>query len=238
VPGFLLQSFSYPYKITYHCNNIIGIHLNEILIAIRDTPVAATIFIITLVISLIAFSGDELYERFILHPYSVAQGKRVYTLVTSGLIHADLQHLFFNMLSYYFFAFTLERYMGHWQFGILYLASLILSDIPTVMKHRNDWGYHSLGASGAISAVIFATIMFNPWGRMGLIFLPGLEMPAVIFGVLYLIYCSYASKHGIGNINHDAHFYGAVCGIIITISLYPMAVPNFFHIIRNHIGFN
>jgi len=210
--------------------------VNEILIAIRDTPVASAIFAITLGISLLAFNSDELYERFILHPYSVAQGKRVYTLITSGLIHKDLQHLFFNMLSYYFFAFGLERYMGHWQFGLLYVASLILSDMPTVVKHKNDYWYHSLGASGAISGVVFSSIMFNPWGGMGLIFIPGLYIPAVIFGILYLFYCSYASRRGIGNINHDAHFYGAVCGIIITIGLYPIVVPSFFHILSNHLG--
>lgn len=212
--------------------------MNEIFIAIRDTPVASAIFAITLAISLLAFNSDELYERFILHPYSVAQGKRVYTLITSGLIHKDLQHLFFNMLSYYFFAFGLERYMGHWQFALLYIATLVLSDLPTVVKHKNDYWYHSLGASGAISGVVFSAIMFNPWGGMGLIFIPGLYIPAVIFGILYLFYCSYASKRGLGNINHDAHFYGAVCGIIITISLYPVVVPSFFHILRNHLGLN
>jgi membrane associated rhomboid family serine protease len=210
--------------------------VNEIFIAIQDTPVASAIFAITLAISLLAFNSDELYERFILHPYSVAQGRRTYTLITSGLIHKDLQHLFFNMLSYYFFAFGLERYMGHWQFALLYIATLVLSDLPTVVKHKNDYWYHSLGASGAISGVVFSAIMFNPWGGMGLIFIPGLYIPAVIFGILYLFYCSYASKRGLGNINHDAHFYGAVCGIIITISLYPVVVPSFFHILRNHLG--
>ena len=210
--------------------------MNELLAAIRDTPVASAIFAITLAISLLAFNSDELYDQFILHPYSVSQGKRVYTLVTSGLIHKDLSHLFFNMFSYYFFAFTLERAMGHWQFGVLYLASLVLSDIPTVMKHKDDYWYHSLGASGAISAVVFGCILFEPWAGMGIILLPGVSIPAIIFGILYLVYCSYASRRGIGNINHDAHFYGAVCGIIITISLYPMVVPSFFHILRNHLG--
>ncbi len=210
--------------------------MDQLLLSIQDTPVAAAIFIITLAVSILAFSSDDVYDNFILHPATVAHGKRVYTLITSGLIHKDLQHLFFNMLSYYFFAFSLERYMGHWQFGLLYVACLILSDIPTVMKHREDHWYHSLGASGAISGVVFSSIMFNPWGGMGLIFIPGLYIPAIIFGALYLFYCSYASKKGLGNINHDAHFYGAVWGVIITICLYPIVVPNFFHIIANHLG--
>jgi len=209
--------------------------LNEILIAIRDTPVASAIFAITLAISLLAFNSDELYERFILHPYSVAQGKRVYTLVTSGLIHKDLSHLFFNMFSYYFFAFNLERAIGHWQFALLYIASLILSDMPTVVKHKNDYWYHSLGASGAISAVVFSQILFSPMDGMYIVLIP-IPIPAIVFGILYLIYCAYASRRGMDNINHDAHFYGAVCGIIITISLYPMVVPSFFHILSNHLG--
>ena len=205
--------------------------MNELLAAIRDTPVAAAIFAITLAISLLAFNSDELYDQFILHPYSVAQGKRVYTLITSGLIHKDLSHLFFNMFSYYFFAFQLERYIGHWQFGLLYVASLILSDMPTVVKHKNDYWYHSLGASGAISAVVFAYILFNPLSDMYLLFIP-IPIPAILFGVLYLVYCVYASRRGIGNINHDAHFYGAICGVIISIGLYPMVIPSFLH----HLG--
>ena len=209
--------------------------MNEILIAIRDTPVASAIFAITLAISLLAFNSDELYERFILHPYSVAQGKRVYTLVTSGLIHKDLSHLFFNMFSYYFFAFNLERAIGHWQFALLYIASLILSDMPTVVKHKNDYWYHSLGASGAISAVVFSQILFSPMDGMYIVLIP-IPIPAIVFGALYLIYCAYASRRGMDNINHDAHFYGAICGIIITISLYPMVVPSFFHILSNHLG--
>jgi membrane associated rhomboid family serine protease len=209
--------------------------VNELLAAIRDTPVASAIFAITLAISLLAFNSDELYDQFILHPYSVAQGKRVYTLITSGLIHKDLSHLFFNMFSYYFFAFELERAIGHWQFALLYIASLILSDMPTVVKHKNDYWYHSLGASGAISAVVFSAILFSPMSSMYIMLIP-IPIPAIVFGVLYLVYCAYASRRGIGNINHDAHFYGAACGIIITIGLYPMVVPSFFLILRNHLG--
>jgi membrane associated rhomboid family serine protease len=209
--------------------------VDQLLASFHDTPVASAIFAITLLISLLAFSNEEVYERFILHPYSVSRGQKVYTLLTSGLIHKDLTHLFFNMFSYYFFAFALERYMGHWQFGLLYVASLILSDMPTVMKHKEDQWYHSLGASGAISAVVFSYIMFSPMSSMYLMFIP-IPIPAIIFGVLYLVYCAYASRRAADNINHDAHFYGAVCGIIITIGLYPIVVPNFFHILSNHLG--
>jgi len=191
-------------------------------------PVACIIFAVTIAISLFAFYNDDLYTRFILQRYRVSKGKYLYTLITSGFIHADWMHLLFNMMTFYFFAFQLEVTIGHWQFGLLYGLSLILSDIPTVVKHKNDFWYRSLGASGAISAVVFSAILFRPLDGMSLMFLP-ISIPAVLFGVLYLVYCSYASKKGIGNINHDAHFFGALSGVLITIILIPQVVPFFFH---------
>ncbi|MBB5397874.1 rhomboid family intramembrane serine protease [Mucilaginibacter sp. 14171R-50] len=183
------------------------------------TPVASIIFVITLATSLWAFSNENIYGELILNPYNVSRGYKVYTIITSGLIHKDWNHLFFNMLSYYFFAFQLEALLGHWQFGVLYFLSLILSDLPSIQKHKEDIWYNSLGASGAISAVVFSFIMFAPRAQMSLIFLP-IPMPAWVFGGLYLIYCHFASKHARDNINHDAHFYGAVSGIVITFALH------------------
>ncbi|WP_426669938.1 rhomboid family intramembrane serine protease [Mucilaginibacter sp. McL0603] len=191
-------------------------------------PVACVIFAITIIVTLIAFYNEDFYNKLILQPYNVSKGKYVYTLITSGFIHADWMHLLFNMMTFYFFAFQLEATIGHWQFALLYMVSLILSDLPSVAKHKNDFWYRSLGASGAISAVVFSAILFNPLGKMGLIFLP-IQIPAVLFGILYLIYCSYASKQGQGNINHDAHLFGALSGIMITIILVPQVVPYFFH---------
>ena len=193
-------------------------------------PVASVIFAITLIVTFIAFYNDNLYDKLILQPYNVSRGKYVYTLITSGFIHADWMHLLFNMMTYFFFAFQLEATLGHWQFGLLYMVSLILSDLPSVVKHKNDLWYRSLGASGAISAVVFSYILFNPLNSMYLMFLP-IPIPAIIFGVLYLVYCSYASKQNRGNINHDAHFFGALSGVMITILLVPQIVPYFFHTI-------
>ena len=194
-------------------------------------PVACVIFAVTIAISFMAFSSDWIYEHFILHPASVYRGKNLYTLITSGFIHADLMHLFFNMFSFYFFAFTLEATLGHWQFTLLYLLSMVLADLPSVIKHKDNYNYRSLGASGAISAVIFSYIMFDPLAGMGLIFLPGVNIPAVVFGILYLVYCSYASKKQLGNINHDAHLFGAISGVMITIILQPHVLGDFVHII-------
>jgi membrane associated rhomboid family serine protease len=189
-------------------------------------PVASIIFVITLATSLWAFNDENIYARFILNPYGVSRGQRVYTIITSGMIHKDWNHLFFNMLSYYFFAFQLEAMFGHWQFGLLYVLSLILSDLPSIQKHKQDIWYNSLGASGAISAVIFSYIMYDPLASLGILFIP-IPIPAWIFGLLYLVYCHFASKHARDNVNHDAHLFGALSGVIITIALNPHIVHNF-----------
>jgi len=193
---------------------------------LMTAPVASFIFAITIATSLWAFYNDTLYGNLILHPYSVSRGQRVYTVITSGMIHNDWMHLFFNMLSYYFFAFQLEPVLGHWQFGLLYVLSLILSDLPTVYKHRNDDWYHSLGASGAVSAVIFSYIMYNPMGSMYIMPFP-FPIYSIVFGVLYLVYCNYASKRAQDNVNHDAHMFGALSGLLITIVLHPHIVNSF-----------
>jgi membrane associated rhomboid family serine protease len=195
---------------------------------LKFAPVASFIFAITIAATLLAFNDDSLKAKWMLHPYSVSRKKNMFTLVTSGLIHSDWMHLFFNMLSYYFFAFMLETRIGHWQFGVLYIASLVLSDLPSVAKHKNDYWYHSLGASGAVSAVIFSFIMYDPMTKMMIMPLP-IPIPAIIFGVLYLVYCHYASKHARDNVNHDAHFFGALCGVFITIILHLAVLPQFFH---------
>lgn len=191
-------------------------------------PVACIIFVITIITSLLAFANEDIYSKCMLHPYSVYRGEKTYTIITSGFIHRDWMHLFFNMLSYYFFAFQLEVYLGHWQFALLYIASLALSDLPSIIKHKADFWYHSLGASGAISAVVFSCILFNPMSKMIILPIP-IPIPAVVFGILYLVYCVYASKQSRDTINHDAHFFGALCGIIITIILYHQIIPHFFN---------
>ena len=195
---------------------------------LRDTPVASLIFVITIITTVMAFNNQELLSELILHPYSVARKKRIYTVITSGLIHGDWMHLAFNMFSYYFFAFQLEKLIGHWQFGLLYIASLILSDLPTVYKHRDDYQYRCLGASGAVSAVIFGSIMYNPTGKMLIMPIP-VGIPAIVFGPLYLVYCYYSSKQARDHVNHDAHLYGALSGLIIVIMLNTQVVGHFIN---------
>lgn len=193
---------------------------------LNQTPVASLILIFTVVTSIYAFNDHTLYGKFMLHPYSVYRKNKLYTLITSGMIHSDWMHLIFNMMTFFFFAFSLEAQIGSWRFGLIYFLSLILSDIPSVLKHKDDFWYNSLGASGAISGVLFSYILFYPLSKLYLFFIP-IGIPAVLFGGLYLIYCVYASKQSRDNINHDAHFFGALTGIIITILIIPGIVPHF-----------
>lgn len=197
-----------------------------------QTPVASIIFVITIVTSLLAFYNTELYGKFMLHPYSVSRGQKLYTLITSGLIHRDWMHLLMNMLSYYFFAFQLERIFvsasswGHIQFGMLYLVSLVLSDMGSIVKHKEHFWYNSLGASGAICAVLFSYILFFPLTTLMIMPIP-VPIPAVLYGILFLAYCVYASKNAQDSINHEAHFLGAIAGLLITIILYPHIIGHF-----------
>ncbi len=199
------------------------------------TPVASIIFIFTLVTSIYAFNDNTLFGKFMLHPYSVSRRKNVYTLITSGLIHQNWMHLFFNMFTFYAFAFQLEALIGHWQFGVLYFLGLVLSDLPTVVRHKEDFWYNSLGASGAISAVLFSYILYNPLSTIGIFPLP-FGIYAVLFGFLYLIYCYYMSQNSRDHINHDAHLFGAITGIIVTILLVPGIIPHFIAAITGRMG--
>lgn len=193
---------------------------------LNNSPVAAIIFIFTIITSIYAFYDAGTLGKFMLHPYSVAKGKNVYQLITSGFVHKDWAHLIFNMLSYYFFAFQLEVIIGHWQFGVLYFISLILSDLPTLMRHKDDFYYNSLGASGAVCAVLFGYIIFLPFTTL-IIFPIPVPIWAILFGVLFLIYTSYAGRKANDGINHDAHFYGAITGVFLTIILHPGALQMF-----------
>lgn len=202
---------------------------------LQHTPVASIIFVFTIITSIYAFNDPGLFGKFMLHPYSVSRRYKVYTLITSGLIHADWMHLIFNMMTFFFFAFQLEAMIGSWQFGVVYFMGLILSDIPSVLKHKNDMWYNSLGASGAISAVLFSYILFQPFSSMIIFPLP-IPIWAIIFGPLYLLYCVYASRQSRDSINHDAHFFGALAGLIVTVLIVPGVIPHFLSQLMAKIG--
>lgn len=196
--------------------------------------VTLIIIVVTAIISIMAWNNYSLMNRWIMNPYQVANRGQYYRLITSGFLHADWGHLIFNMLSLYFFGGFIEQVFGL-LFGPMaplyvigfYLAAILVSDIPTFLKHRNNPGYNSLGASGGVSAIIFAGILFRPLTPIMLFFIP-IPIPGFIFGGLYLAYSYYESRRGAGNINHDAHFYGALFGVLFMIVVYPPILPGFF----------
>lgn len=197
------------------------------------TPVASIIFALTIGLSVYVFSNPEWYGKLMLHPYSIYRDKsKAYMIFTSGLVHQDWMHLLFNMITFYYFGFALEALMvglsgglGHLYFAIIYIVGLILSDIPTILKEKNNYGYYSLGASGAVSAVLFSYILFNPKAELRIFM--AIPMPAYLFAFLYLGYCIWASKKAQDNINHDAHLFGALTGLLLTILMYPWVIRHF-----------
>lgn len=156
-------------------------------------------------------------------PYYEKRNKQFYRMITSGFLHADWMHLIFNMFTLYFFGknveiiFSLAGLGGQIAYIALYFLALIAADIPSYLKHNDDPNYRSLGASGAVSAVIFASIIFSPWSS---IYLYGaLKISATVYAVLYIIYCIYMGKRNQDNVNHDAHLWGSVFGFVFTLIL-------------------
>ena len=159
------------------------------------------------------FVSPAMLERNLFRPHWLLPHRQWATPVTSAFLHADLAHLFFNGFTFWAFGFGLERAMGTPMFVALYATGLLASDAGTWFKHRHDSGYRTLGASGAILAVLFASILYFPGASIFILPIP-VPIPAPIFAVAYLGYTWYASRQGRGRINHDAHFSGAVAGVV------------------------
>jgi membrane associated rhomboid family serine protease len=192
------------------------------------------LIIITIGISIYAWKQPALYQKWILNPYKVSHLNQYWRFLTSGFLHLNYTHLFFNMFALYFFGQNVAYYFGRngdWMMIALFLLGIIVSDIPTYLKHRNNPNYNSLGASGGVAAVIFSSIMFDPLNKIYLFFIP-IGIPGFILGVLYIIYSYYQSKNMTDNINHDAHLFGSIFGIVFTVVVQPQVVPHFFEQIK------
>jgi membrane associated rhomboid family serine protease len=192
------------------------------------------IVIITCIISIIAFQSRDLMDRLIFNPYKVHKYGQWYRLLTSGFIHADWMHLIFNMYVCYNFGRIVEQEYdiafeekGWYYFLLLYIGGIIGSILPTYKKHKDNYSYNALGASGAVSAIVFVFILFEPTAKLALLFFP-IPLPAWIFGLLYIAFEIYMDKRGSSNINHNAHFWGAMFGIVFTLCLKPLLITEFF----------
>jgi membrane associated rhomboid family serine protease len=196
------------------------------------------IVIITVITSVLAFSKPELMSRLQFNPYQVYHRKQYYRLVTHALLHADWVHLFINMLVLYSFGMAVEYYFQRLgdngllmypllTYFLLYIGAVVTSSLTTLRKHKDHIWYNSVGASGGVSAVIFTSIFFAPW--QDLLLYAIIPIPGVIFGILYLAYSHYASKKSSDNINHDAHFIGAVFGLFFPVLIDIGLLGSFFN---------
>jgi membrane associated rhomboid family serine protease len=196
-----------------------------------------SIIAVTSLISIYAFNNNDVMRKLIMNPYVVDKNKQYYRMLTSGFIHAHWPHLLMNMISFYFFGGVVEYVFsivfggaGGVYFVLFYLLAIVVSDLPSYFKHRKHAHYNSLGASGGVSAIIFASIIFLP--LQDICFYFAICMPGFILGTLYLIYTYIQGRRGVGYINHDAHLYGALFGLLFCMVMVPASIPNFIEQIK------
>jgi len=181
------------------------------------------ITIVTVGVSILAFYNEAIMDKFIFNPYTVSRKNEWYRFISSGFIHADFIHLAFNMFSFYMFSDFVEQFFhmifgspGGTLFATLYISALVICLIPTFLKHKNQYHYNSLGASGAVSAIVFAGLFLQPTILIGFFIIPPI-IPGFIFGPIYLAITAYLSKNKQSGINHSAHLWGSLYGIVFLI---------------------
>lgn len=196
-------------------------------------PMTLIVVAITAVVSYLAWQKPALMSRLILWPPAVNRSKQYDRLVSYGFIHADGMHLFFNMFTLYFFGRVVEQLFGTLGFVAFYLAALVVSILPSYLSHRDDANYRSLGASGAVSACLFAAIVLEPWSKI--LIYGVLPIPAIIYAVLYVAYSIWMDRRGRDNVNHSAHLWGAAFGMLAVLLAVPGAASHFLRVIT-HFG--
>jgi membrane associated rhomboid family serine protease len=196
------------------------------------------LIIIISLVSVLAFNQTGVMSQFQFNAFQVYHHKQYYRLVSHALVHANWEHLLVNMIVLYSFGTAVEHYFrinfgsnGSFYYVALFIGSVIFSSLWSLIKQRNNFYYNAVGASGAVSAVLFAAIFFNPWANI--LFFMVLPIPGIIFGVLYLYYSYYMSRKKVDNIGHDAHFLGAVLGFITPVLIRPSLFYDFISLLFN-----
>ena len=199
-----------------------------------QAPVTFFLIGITCLVSWMAFNNRKLMDRLILWPPAIDQHRQYDRLVTYGFIHGDFMHLLFNMVTLFFFGQQIEqlmtRLMGVWVYPVFYVSALVVSILPTYLKNQKNPNYLSLGASGAVSAVLFAVVLLAPWSTIGVMFIP---MPAIVFAVLYVGYSIWMDRRGGDRINHSAHLAGAAYGVLFMAIMEPRVLGIFLQQLGN-----
>jgi membrane associated rhomboid family serine protease len=197
-----------------------------------NVDITIILIIVTAIISIQAFNQASFMQKLIFNPYVIHHNREWYRFLSSGFLHADWIHLLLNVFVLFSFGSVVQKYYayffgsaGNYLFVLLYLSSIIAANASTYYAQKNNPSYNSLGASGAVSSVVFASILFQPTAKIYLYGLIGI--PGYLAGIAYLIYSQYSSKNGKDNINHEAHFYGAVYGVVFTLVFKP-SVFKFF----------
>jgi membrane associated rhomboid family serine protease len=181
--------------------------------------VTIVIIAANIIISYKGFKDYGFFERYKFNVGGVKRGEQI-RMLSSGFLHADTQHLLFNMLTLYFFADVVIGYLGSLSFIIIYVCSLVLGSLLSLYFHKNEFHYSAVGASGAVTGVLYSAILLEPNMSLYMFFIP-IPIPAYIFGIGYLLYSIYGMKNRVGNIGHDAHFGGAIGGYVVTLILAP-----------------
>ena len=189
---------------------------------------------VTVLVSWLAFDRPRLLDRLILWPPAIDRNKQYDRLLTHGFIHADWQHLLFNMITLFFFGRVAEQVIGSMigpvGFLLFYLSAIVIAILPTYLRHRHDTRYRSLGASGAVSAVLFAFILVQPWSLIFVFFLP---VPAIVYGAFFVGYSIWMDRQGGDNTNHNAHLSGAIYGVLFMLLMEPRIAGYFLQRLVN-----
>ena len=190
---------------------------------VASLPVHLILIATIVVVSIIGLTSESVKRALILNPYRVRHNGQVHRLFTAAWVHGDFSHLAFNMITLYFFANDVLRVLGPVRFLALYLSAVIMGFVPTTLRHMHEKDYNSLGASGAVAAVLFSAILLVPNLKLYLMFIP-IPIPGIVFGLAYLAYSAWQSHNTRDGVNHDAHFAGAIYGAMLTFVLEPARV--------------